>query len=45
MEEMVCYVHLLPVLLGNVEIFVIIGTGNKDKLTKLDKIPFILIKI
>lgn len=40
MEDMVGYVYLIPILLGNG----FIRAGNKDKATKLNKIPYTLIK-
>lgn len=38
-EEVVCYVCLIPILLGNVWTFVFIRAGDKGKITKFNKIP------
>lgn len=44
MEDMVGYVYLIPILLGNVWMFMFIRAVNKGKATKLNKIPYTLLK-
>lgn len=41
-EEMVGYVYLTLILLGNVWIFMFIRAGNKGKATKLNRVPYTL---
>lgn len=43
-EEEVCYVHFIPILLGNMWTFMFARAENKGKIMQLNKIPYILIK-
>lgn len=43
-EEVVCDVYLVPLLLGHVQTFMFTRAGNKGKIMSINKMPYTLIK-